>query len=72
MLEERSDHRETIAHMMREFLREIAALILVFVPLDYLLRGDNPVIFFWYDTVAVFAVSIVMMSLGILIERKLG
>jgi len=72
MLEERSDHRETIAHMMSEFLREIAALILVFVPLDYLLRGDNPVIFFWYDTVAVFAVSIVMMSLGILIERKLG
>ena len=36
------DHRESIAHMVSEFLREIAALILVFVPLDYLLRGPKP------------------------------
>ena len=72
MPEERTDNRESIAHMVSEFLREIAALILVFVPLDYLLRGDNTVIFFWYDTMAVLAVSIVLMGLGVLIERKIG
>ena len=72
MPEEQIDHRETVAHMVSEFLREIAALILVFVPLDYLLKGDQPVRFFWYDTAWVLVVSLVLVVFGILVERELG
>jgi hypothetical protein len=39
MANEQENHRETVAHMLSEFFRELAVLILVFVPLDYLLRG---------------------------------
>ena len=38
---EQTDHRETVTHMLREFAREVAALVLVFAPLDYLLKGDD-------------------------------
>jgi hypothetical protein len=53
MANEAEDHRESVAHMMSEFFRELAALVLVFVPLDYLLKGDTLGSYFWYETAAV-------------------
>jgi hypothetical protein len=41
MANQREDHRESVSHMLSEFCCELSALILVFVPLDYLLKGDK-------------------------------
>jgi len=70
MLEENVDRRETVAHMIGEFLREVAALILVFVPLDYLLKGEKPILYFWYETIGVRVASILLLAIGILVERR--
>jgi hypothetical protein len=69
MPSEGTDHRETIAHMLSEFAREVAALVLVFVPLDYLLKGDTLGPNFWYETVEVVVSSVLLLGLGIIIER---
>jgi hypothetical protein len=50
MPNETADNRESVAHMVSEFFRELAALILVFVPLDYLLKGDRLGANFWPET----------------------
>jgi hypothetical protein len=47
MPNEGTDSRESIAHMVSEFLRELAVLIPVFVPLDYLLKGDKQIESMW-------------------------
>jgi hypothetical protein len=70
MPEEKVDHRETVAHMVSEFFREIAALILVFVPLDYLLKGDHVGPNFGSEAIAVVIVSGLLLISGIVIERK--
>jgi hypothetical protein len=36
--------------MLSEFAREVAALVLVFVPLDYLLKGETIGPYFWYES----------------------
>ena len=70
MPNEGTDNRESVAHMISEFARELAALILVFVPLDYLLKGDSLSAYFWYETTGVFVFSRMLMIRGIVIERK--
>ena len=69
MPNERSDNRESVAHMLSEFCREVAALVLVFVPLDYLLKGDKLGPYFWYETIEVLVFSGLLLTLGIVIER---
>jgi len=69
MANEPEDRRESVAHMMSEFFRELAALILVFVPLDYLLKGDTIGGYFWYETAAVLVFSGFLFVVGILCER---
>jgi hypothetical protein len=70
MPDETTDHRESIAHMFSEFFREIAALILVFVPLDYLLKGDHLGPNFWSETIGVAIASGFLFLLGVFVERK--
>ena len=70
MPNDRVDHRESIAHMFSEFLREVAALILVFVALDYLLKGTELGPNFWPETMGVAIISGFLLTFGILIERK--
>jgi hypothetical protein len=70
MADEEIDNRESVAHMLSEFLREIAALILVFVPLDYLLRGPKPIQFFWFETIVVVVGAALLLIVGILVERR--
>ena len=53
MIEDAIDHRETVAHMLSEFARELAVLVLVIVPLDYLLKGERIDPYFWYKAAAV-------------------
>ena len=72
MPDETTDHRESIAQMLSEFAREIAALVLVFVPLDYLLKRDTIGPYFWYDSLAVVLFSGLLMILGIVLERKMN
>ena len=70
MPDEKVDNRESVAHMLSEFLRELAVLILVFVPLDYLLKGDKPLESVWHETAGVLGFSLLFLGLGIMIERK--
>ena len=69
MPEERTDNRESIAHMFSEFFRELAALILVFVPLDYLLKDNQLGPHFLGDTAGVALASGVLLIFGIILER---
>jgi len=69
MPDEKVDNRESVAHMLSEFLRELAALILVFVPLDYLLKGDHLAPNFWPETFGVAVTSGVLFILGVVLER---
>jgi len=64
------DRRESVAHMLSEFLRELSALTLVFVPLDYLLKGDRLGPGFWYQALEVLAVSGVLLGVGIIMETR--
>ncbi len=70
MANQREDHRESVSHMLSEFCRELSALILVFVPLDYLLKGDKLGPRFWYQALEVLAVSGFLLGSGIMMERK--
>jgi hypothetical protein len=70
MPDEATDHRESVAHMLSEFLRELAALILVFVPLDYLLKGDHLAPNFWSETFGVAVMSGVLFIVRVVLERK--
>ena len=70
MPNEGTDTRESVAHMLSEFVREVAALTLVFVPLDYLLKGDKLGPYFWYETIGVVLFSILLLLSGIFIERR--
>ena len=72
MANEAEDHRESVAHMMSEFFRELAALVLVFVPLDYLLKGDSIGSYFWYETAAVLVFSLFLLVMGIFFERGIS
>ena len=72
MPDETTDHRESIAHMVSDFAREVAALILVFVPLDYLLKGDKVGPYFWYETAAVVLFSGFLLIVGIVLERVMN
>ena len=56
--------------MFSEFFRELAALTLVFVPLDYLLKGDRLGPHFWSETLGVAAASGFLFMVGVLLERK--
>jgi len=56
--------------MLSEFVREVAELTLVFVPLDYLLKGDRLGPYFWYETIEVVIFSFMLLLSGIFIERR--
>ena len=66
---EQTDHRESVTHMLSEFAREVAALVLVFVPLDYLLKGETIGPYFWYESAAVVLFSFFVLLVGIVLER---
>ena len=68
MANEQENHRETVAHMLSEFFRELAVLILVFVPLDYLLRGRQAGPNFWLAAIAVATGASLLLISGIVIE----
>jgi hypothetical protein len=70
MPNEPEDRRESVLHMLSEFLRELAALILVFVPLDYLFKGDQLGPNFWPEVIGVAVVSGFLLVSGIIVERK--
>jgi hypothetical protein len=70
MANERTDNRESVTHMFSEFFRELAALILVFVPLDYLLKGTQLGPRFWPEALGVAISSGYLLTFGILIERR--
>jgi hypothetical protein len=63
------DDRESVAQMVSEFAREVAVLILVFVPLDYLLKSDQIQPHAWLGYGGVVTVSLCLLTLGISIER---
>jgi len=65
-----ADDRESVAHMVSEFVREVAVLFLVFVPLDYLLKSDRRQPHAWLGYSGVVAVSLSLLTLGISIERR--
>ena len=67
---EGTNNRESVAHMLSEFCRELSALILVFVPLDYLLKGDKLGPNFWYEAIGVLVVSGLLLTIGIFVERR--
>jgi hypothetical protein len=69
MAEEKADPRETVTHMLSEFAREVAALVLVFVPLDYLLKGETIGPYFRYESAAVVLFSFFLLLVGISLER---
>jgi hypothetical protein len=64
------DYRESVAHMISEFVRDVAVLILVFVPLDYLLKNEPARAYVWFGYAGVVAVSLSLLTLGIAIERR--
>ena len=70
MANDSEDHRESVAHMLSEFLREVAALILVFVPLDYLFKGDQLGPNFSIEAIGVAIVSGLLLVSGIILERR--
>jgi len=70
MPNETADNRESVAHLVSEFFRELAALVLVFVPLDYLLKGDRLGPNFWPETTGVAIISGFLFMLGVFVERK--
>jgi hypothetical protein len=70
MPNETADNRESVAHMVSDFFRELAALILVFVPLDYLLKGDRLGANFCPETTGVAIISGFLFMLGVFLERK--
>ena len=70
MPNEGTDNRESVSHMLSEFFREVAALILVFVPLDYLLKGDQLGPNFWPEAMGVASISSLLLASGIIVERK--
>ena len=69
MADEQKDGRESVAHMFSEFFRELAALIFVFVPLDYLLKDNQLGPHFWGDTAGVALASGPLLTFGIILER---
>jgi hypothetical protein len=66
---EEQDRRESVAHMFSEFFRELAALIFVFVPLDYLLKDNHLGPHFWSETAGVALASGALLMIGIILER---
>jgi hypothetical protein len=67
--DDEKDRPESVAHMFSEFFRELAALIFVFVPLDYLLKDNQLGPHFWSETAGVALVSGVLLAFGIILER---
>jgi hypothetical protein len=57
--------RKETLEMLGEFLRETGVLIIVFVPLDLFAHGEISLRMF----LAVIACSLVLLGLGILVER---
>ncbi len=58
--------RKETLEMLGEFLRDIGVLAIVFVPLDLFVRGKISVRMFF----SVIASSLVLLGLGMLVERK--
>jgi hypothetical protein len=55
--------------MLGEFARELALLLLVFVPLDVLFNGEREP-FFWIGIAATLVICAVLFTGGVWIERR--
>jgi hypothetical protein len=59
--------RKTTTEMIGEFMREVALLVLVFVPLEFFLQADDQ--YRWPGIVAASIFSASLLIIGIVIER---
>jgi hypothetical protein len=63
-----AQERRSVAEMIGEFMRELALLILVFVPLDRLFRASGKR--FWFEFGACVALSLMVLAIGVVIELR--
>jgi len=54
--------------MLGEFMREVALLVLVFVPLEFFLQAAQA--YRWPAIIVAFALSGLMLTAGIIVERR--
>ncbi len=59
--------RRTVAEMLGEFLREIALLVSVFIPLDLAIES-KPLTLEWIAAILIFGGG--FLTVGVLIERR--
>jgi hypothetical protein len=62
--------RKATAEMIGEFMREVALLVLVFVPLEFFLQAPGQ--YRWPGIVAASILSVILLTIGIIIERVRG
>jgi len=63
------DHPKTFTEMLGETLREVAVLVIVFVPLDVLVSGRH---FAWIWFLATVGISAPLFLMGVALERVSG
>jgi hypothetical protein len=63
-----AQERKSLAEMIGEFLRELALLLLVFVPLDWVFRAGGRR--FWFELEICVAVAVVVLTIGLMIELR--
>ncbi|HEV3111231.1 MAG TPA: hypothetical protein VGY99_12125 [Candidatus Binataceae bacterium] len=59
--------RKGTAEMLGEFSREVALLVLVFVPLEFFLQAGDQ--YRWPGTIAAVIFAGMLLSIGIIVER---
>jgi hypothetical protein len=60
--------RKTTPEMLGEFMREVALLVLVFVPLEFFLQAERR--YRWSAIFGAFLLSGILLSTGIIVERR--
>ncbi len=63
------DHPKTFTEMLGEALREVAVLVIVFVPLDVLVAGRH---FTWKWFLATVGISAPLFLMGVALEKMRG
>jgi hypothetical protein len=61
-----AQERKSFAEMIGEFMRELALLLLVFVPLDWVFRAGGKRL--WIELAICGTVSVVVLTVGLMIE----
>jgi len=67
---EQTNHRETVAAYDQRVSSRSSRIDPVFVPLDYLLRGDQLGPHFWPETIAVATVSVLLFVFGVVVNEE--